>query len=243
MRTSIISMSLFSLCALAACSGGQDTQAANRAGPKKPASDNGTSNNVPSTDPIPTGGTDCASQWARAVSQMPVGSKFTYQSQIEASILGGGQMPSPRSETVTVSSDSAVTRTLDFSGSIIGSFVNSKTIAVSIPKDKFISTCAKNNGQPVTVTSLGGEFKVLSQVDSTVAIQGQTIKVKHLELQATNASFVGMTVDATISVDLSTDYPLLPLKQVLTITKSSNGLIANGTKITDVLSGGLPTVK
>ena len=248
MRTSIISMSLFSLFTLAACSGGQDTQAANRAGPKKPSTDNGTSNNIPSTDPIPTGGTDCASQWARAVSQMPAQSSFTYDTHIAVadptikSLLPNLQ--SDRVETVVASSDASVSRKITFTNPLITQYVSgaANIPAISIAKDKFISTCQKDNGQPVTVTGLGGDVTIVSQGDDTVSINGQSIKVRRLQLQATNVSFIGTNADASISVYLSTDYPLLPLKQQMTITRSSLSIL-NGAVVTDTFKGTLPTVK
>jgi len=242
MRLSIVSLNLISLFTLAACSGGQDTQAANRAGPKKPASDNGTS-----TDTNPVGDTDCASQWARAVRQMPAQSSFTYDTNIAIADPTIKQLlpklQSDRVETITASSDASLSRKITFTNSLITQYVSgaANIPAISITKDKFISTCQKDNGQPVTVTGLGGDFSIVSQGDDTVSINGQSIKVRRLQLQATNVSFIGTNADASVTVYLSTDYPLLPLKQQMTITRSSLSIL-NGAVVTDTFKGTLPTV-
>ena len=100
MKSQFFMYSMLSLSYLGACSSGSETQS-NRS-VKKSSTDDGT--------------LDCESQWALAVKQQPVGAVFTYTAKGTKSDLGGLAIPFTHKETVTVSSDSGISRKVEISG-------------------------------------------------------------------------------------------------------------------------------
>jgi hypothetical protein len=223
MKSQFFMYSMLSLSYLGACSSGSETQS-NRS-VKKSSTDDGT--------------LDCESQWALAVKQQPVGAVFTYTAKGTKSDLGGLAIPFTHKETVTVSSDSGISRKVEISG--LSSFgVKDTSTSVTLTREKFLQTCKSANGQPATLSALGGTISFDgTMVDETISLSGEQINAQRAKGQASDIKYGGYSGSADVVIYVSNEYPALVLKQDITIKGSSISL-ANGAVLKEELSSKLP---
>ena len=230
MKSQFFMYSMLSLSYLGACSSGSETQS-NRS-VKKSSTDDGTQDGS-ETGPV----LDCESQWALAVKQQPVDAVFTYTAKGTKS--GLGEIPFTHEETVTVSSDSGISRKVEIKG--LSNFgVKDTSTSVTLTREKFLQTCKSANGQPVTLSALGGTISFDgTMVDETISLSGKKIKAKRAKGQASDIKYGGYSGSADVVIYVSNEYPALVLKQDITIKGSSISL-ANGAVLKEELSSKLP---
>ena len=189
----------------------------------------------------------CSDQWALALKQQPVGAKFGYSGTLKLSSLGNLALPYDRVEEVTASSDAAITRKITVS-STATSVVDVKsylqrlgTNQLTLPKEKFIQSCSKANGQPVTVAGLGGDLTIGALKDQAITLKsGKTVSTKQVDIDVKNVTLGSYNVgSAKITTFISTLYPVLPLKQQLILNQISEPFL-NGAILDEQLIIGLP---
>lgn len=186
----------------------------------------------------------CDQQWSLAVQQQKVGAVFVYAGTVKGPVTYNVGLPYTRTETVTASSDSSITRKIDVSTSIsvISSYVDKlKTPQLTLTKDKFLQTCNKADGQPVTVTGLGGNISVGSLKDESVTLKsGKNVTTKRVDAEVKSVTLGSYTVgDADVVIYISKQYPVLPLKQTLTLNQVSEASL-NGAVLEEEIVNGLP---
>ena len=195
-----------------------------------------------------TGGSDsnlsCDQQWSLAVQQQKVGAVFVYAGTVKGPVTYNVGLPYTRTETVTAASDSSITRKIDVSTSIsvISSYVDKlKTPQLTLTKDKFLQTCNKADGQPVTVTGLGGNISVGSLKDESVTLKsGKNVTTKRVDAEVKSVTLGSYSVgDADVVIYISKQFPVLPLKQTLTLNQVSEANL-NGAVLEEEIVNGLP---
>jgi hypothetical protein len=189
----------------------------------------------------------CDQQWSLAVQQQKVGAVFVYQGTIKLVAIANVSMSYSRTETVTAASDTSITRKIDISPSAsipqLVSYVEKlKTPQLTLTKDKFLQTCNKADGQPVTVTGLGGNISVGSLKDESVTLKsGKNVTTKRVDAEVKSVTLGSYTVgDADVVIYISKQYPVLPLKQTLTLNQVSEASL-NGAVLEEEIVNGLPT--
>jgi hypothetical protein len=184
---------------------------------------------------------DCPSLWTLAVSQQVLGAKFVYDTIIA---LPSSSLPVVRDVLVTASSSTGITSKISVDDPMLKLLVpGALNQDVTVNQENFLSTCAKFGGLPIQISGVTGDIVIKEQVDDSISINGQQLAVKRVSIQATDVKYGSYTVSADIIAYVSTKYPLLPLKQKITITKSPNISMLLGAVISDVLKVGLPATQ
>jgi hypothetical protein len=186
----------------------------------------------------------CDQQWSLAVQQQKVGAVFVYAGTVKGPITYNVVLPYTRTETVTAASDAAISRKIDVSTSIsvIASYVEKlKTPQLTLTKDKFLQTCNKADGQPVTVTGLGGNISIGSLKDESITLKsGKNVVTKRVDAEVKSVTLGSYSVgDADVVIHISKQYPVLPLKQTLTLNQVSETSL-NGAVLEEEIVNGLP---
>lgn len=187
----------------------------------------------------------CDEQWTLALKQQRVGSVFVYSGTITTATLANLPISFERRETVTAASDGAISRKIDFSASeaLFSRYVEKlKTPQLTLTKDKFLQACTKANGQPVTVSGLGGNISIGALKDETLTLKsGKSLAVKRVDIDVTNVTLGSYNVGSAKAVTyISKSYPVLPLKQSITLNQISEDFL-KGAVVSEELVNGLPT--
>jgi hypothetical protein len=182
---------------------------------------------------------DCESQWALALRQQPTGAKFIYDSSFSAVIFSD---QFERHVSIKGSSQSAISQSISVTSEIVTSVVpslNQQTI--TLDKAKFIEACQVKIPQPIAISTLGGQLVVKSKSNEMLMLQGQNVQVECIDMDLNNVSYGGYQITANVKMYVSSRYPTLPLKQIMTITDSPNLQIIRGASFVDTIKSPLPT--
>jgi hypothetical protein len=182
---------------------------------------------------------DCESQWTLALRQQPTGAKFIYDSSF-SEVIFSDQFE--RHVSITGSSQNAISQSISVTSEIVTSVVptlNQQTI--TLDKVKFIEACQAKIPQPIAIASLGGQLVVKSKTQESLALQGQNVPVECVDMDLNNVTFGGMRISANVKMYVSSRYPALPLKQIMTITASPDLQIIQGASFVDTIKSPLPT--
>ncbi len=192
----------------------------------------GTSNQSPEGGQSPDNSgasLSCEAQWTLAVKQQPTGASFNYSGKISVPSFGmGGALSYTRLERIVASSDESITRSFTVTSSvplpqISDALAKLNTAQLTLTKDKFIETCNKAGGEPVTSAGLGGTVTVSALRDEVITMtNGKTFQTKRGEINVSNVSLGDFqNVNATVVTNISKSYPMLPLKQMVTLNQIS----------------------
>jgi hypothetical protein len=182
---------------------------------------------------------DCESQWALALRQQPTGAKFIYDSSFSAVIFSD---QFERHVSIKGSSQSAISQSISVTSEIVTSVVptlNQQTI--TLDKAKFIEACQVKIPQPIAISTLGGQLVVKSKSNEMLMLQGQNVQVECIDMDLNNVSYGGYQITANVKMYVSSRFPALPLKQIMTITDSPNLQIIRGASFVDTIKSPLPT--
>lgn len=181
---------------------------------------------------------DCDSQWSLALRQQPVGSTFNYDSSVS---LSNYSEEFVRSVRITSSTPDALSQTISIDNQFIRRILSGLSQQnITLPKSKFLQACQSQIAQPVAIGIPEGQFIVKSKSAQTLSIQGKVIPVDVIDMELKNASYGGFQVSATIKMFLSSSYPALPIKQILTIMDSPSVPLIRGATFVDTLDSPLP---
>jgi hypothetical protein len=181
---------------------------------------------------------DCESQWALAVRQQPTGAKFIYDSSFSAVIFSD---QFERHVSITNSAKNAISQSISVTSEIVKNVVpslNQQTI--TLDKAKFIEACQVKIPQPIAISTLGGQLVVKSKSNEMLMLQGQNVQVECIDMDLNNVSYAGYQITANVKMYVSSRYPALPLKQIMTITDSPNLQIIKGASFVDTIKSQLP---
>jgi hypothetical protein len=182
---------------------------------------------------------DCESQWALALRQQPTGAKFIYDSSFSAVIFSD---QFERHVSIKGSSQKAISQSISVTSEIVTSVVpslNQQTI--TLDKAKFIEACQAKIPQPIAISTLGGQLVVKSKSNEMLMLQGQNVQVECIDMDLNNVSYGGYQITANVKMYVSSRYPTLPLKQIMTITDSPSLQIIKGASFVDTIKSPLPT--
>ena len=182
---------------------------------------------------------DCESQWALALRQQPTGAKFIYDSSFSAVIFSD---QFERHVSIKGSSQSAISQSISVTSEIVTSVVptlNQQTI--TLDKAKFIEACQAKIPQPIAIATLGGQLVVKMKTQESLTLQGQNVPVECVDMDLNNVTYGGIRISANVKMYVSSRYPALPLKQIMTITESPNLQIIRGASFVDTIKSPLPT--
>jgi hypothetical protein len=182
---------------------------------------------------------DCESQWTLALRQQPTGAKFIYDSSVSAVIFSD---EFERHVSITGSSQNAISQSISVTSEDVTSVVpslNQQTI--TLDKAKFIEACQAKIPQPIAIATLGGQLVVKSKTQESLALQGQNVPVECVDMDLNNVTYGGIRISANVKMYVSSRYPALPLKQIMTITESPNLQIIRGASFVDTIKSPLPT--
>lgn len=219
---------------LPGCSSSTKTTPAKRSAQNEQGQDSGDANNSNvAVEPL-----DCESQWALALKQQPVGAKFVYDSSLAAIINETFE----RHVQITGSSPDAISQSITVMSGLIKQYVpNLAQQSIRLDKASFLKACQTQIPQPVAMSTLGGQVVLKGRTKEALVIQGKTIPAECVDVEVQNVTYGGYQVSARVKMYVSSRYPALPLKQILTITDSPNLSIINGASFTDTLKSALPT--
>jgi hypothetical protein len=181
---------------------------------------------------------DCESQWSLALRQQPQGAKFIYDSSF--AMIFTDQFE--RHVSITGSSQKAISQSISVTSEIVTNVVpslNQQTI--TLDKAKFIEACQVKIPQPIAISTLGGQLVVKSKSNEMLMLQGQNVQVECIDMDLNNVSYGGYQITANVKMYVSSRYPALPLKQIMTITDSPNLQIIKGASFVDTIKSPLPT--
>jgi hypothetical protein len=181
---------------------------------------------------------DCESQWSLALRQQPQGAKFIYDSSFSAMIFTD---QFERHVSITNSAQNAISQSISVTSEIVTNVVpslNQQTI--TLDKAKFIEACQVKIPQPIAISTLGGQLVVKSKSNEMLMLQGQNVQVECIDMDLNNVSYAGYQITANVKMYVSSRYPALPLKQIMTITDSPNLQIIKGASFVDTIKSQLP---
>jgi len=181
---------------------------------------------------------DCETQWELALRQQTVGSKFVYDSSLSAMIGESFE----RYVTITASAPEAISQSITVTSGLVKQFApNFEQQTIRLDKASFLKACQTQVPQPVAMSTLGGQLVLKGRTKEALVIQGRTIPAECVDVEVQNVTYGGYKVSARVKMYVSSRYPALPLKQILTITDSPSLSIINGASFTDTLKSALPT--
>ena len=221
------------LCFLVSCADSSKTT------PAKRKANSSEQENQSSGQNGANGPLDCESQWSLALRQQPTGAKFIYDSSFSAVIFSD---QFERHVSIKGSSQSAISQSISVTSEIVTSVVptlNQQTI--TLDKAKFIEACQVKIPQPIAISTLGGQLVVKSKSNEMLMLQGQNVQVECIDMDLNNVSYGGYQITANVKMYVSSRYPALPLKQIMTITDSPSLQIIKGASFVDTIKSPLPT--
>lgn len=182
---------------------------------------------------------DCLAQWDLTVKQSPVGAKFVYKSSYKT-MLVENPVEFDRADEIKSSTPELIGHIFEVRDPLVLSlFPGLNGQYVEISKKKFVKTCKKFGTQAGAASAVGKDVTVTGQSDETITIDGKSIAVKKLKIEAKNLKYGTATAEGTADIYVSKLFPALILKQRMEIT-DSNLPILEGVVITDELKSGLP---
>jgi hypothetical protein len=182
---------------------------------------------------------DCESQWALALRQQPTGAKFIYDSSFSAVIFSD---QFERHVSIKGSSQSAISQSISVTSEIVTSVVPTlNQQLITLDKAKFIEACQAKIPQPIAISTLGGQLVVKSKSNEMLMLQGQNVQVECIDMDLNNVSYGGYQITANVKMYVSSRFPALPLKQIMTITDSPNLQIIRDASFVDTIKSPLPT--
>lgn len=235
-----MNLSLMSTLVLASmvlgCSSSTKTTPSKRGAQQEQNQDSGDSTHSnPAPEPI-----DCETQWELALRQQAVGSKFVYDSNLSLSAMIHESFE--RYVTITASAQEAISQSIKVTSGLVKQFAgNLEQQTIRLDKASFLKACQTQIPQPVAMSTLGGQLVLKGRTKEALVIQGKTIPAECVDVEVQNVTYGGYQVSARVKMYVSSRYPALPLKQILTITDSPNLPIINGASFTDTLKSALPT--
>lgn len=232
LQVCFLSVATAALCVLVSCADSSKTT------PAKRKLNSGEQESQSSGQSGANGPLDCESQWSLALRQQPTGSKFIYDSGFTASLFTD---QFERHVSITNSSQAGISQAISVTSEIVTSVapsLNQQTI--TLDKNKFIQACQANVPQPIAISTLGGQLVVKSKTTESLFLQGQSVPVERVDMDLNNVSYGGYQITANVKMYVSSRYPALPLKQIMTITDSPNLQIIKGASFVDTIKSPLP---
>jgi hypothetical protein len=174
-----------------------------------------------------------------ALRQQPTGSKFIYDSSFTAASIFTDQFE--RHVSITNSNQNGISQSISVTSEIVTNVVPSlNRQTITLDKSKFIQACQANVPQPIAIATLGGQLVVRSKTAEVLILQGQSVPVERIAMDLNNVSYGGYQITANVEMYVSSRYPALPLKQIMTITDSPNLQIIKGASFVDTIKSPLP---
>ena len=226
-------VALAATCGLASCADSAKTTPSKRISGSTEQQSQGSDQNGSSPD------LDCESQWALALRQQSTGAKFIYDSSFSASIFSD---QFERHVSITNASQNGISQSISVTSEIVTNVVPSlNQQVITLDKSKFIEACQAKVPQPIAISTLGGQLVVKSKTQESLTLQGQNVPVERVDMDLNNVTYGGLRISANVKMYVSSRYPALPLKQVMTITESPNLQIIRGASFVDTIKSPLPT--